>query len=276
MAKRTRKPKQSATKTEEKTRVFSFLKTRQTQTIIGSFLMLFAIFLTISFISFFFNWQEDQSTLTQFADKTVKSKNLLGKIGANLSHFFIYKGFGIAAFFIPYLLFKTGLFWWFKSKLARIVITWNWGLFLMILVSISLGFVAAEFALLSGIIGFETNEYLRAFLGKTGLAIVLFFLFLAYLVIKYKITPDHFINFFSSIFQKKETENEEKEETHFEDTLAERDGFDKLKEEVAEKKSEFEMSVENLKPTIKNHSDSTSKELKKSSEELICSNNLLI
>ena len=266
MAKRTRKPKQSTTKQDEKSSFFSFLKTKQTQTIIGSFLMLFAVFLVISFLSFFFNWQEDQSTLTQFADKTVKSKNLLGKIGANLSHFFIYKGFGIAAFFIPYLLFKTGLFWWFKSKLSRIVITWNWSLFLMLMISITLGFVNQKYAILSGIIGFETNEYLRAFLGRTGLSIVLFFLFLAYLVVKFKITPDHFINFFSKIFEKQEVEETEKEPTHFEDTLAERDGFDTLKEEV--KKSQFEMSVQNLQPTIKNHSDSSNKGDKKNSEAL--------
>jgi len=271
MAKRIRKPKQSAIDASEKVSVFSFLKTKQTQTIFGTFLLLLAVFLAISFLSFFFSWQEDQSTLTQFADKTVKTKNLLGKIGANLSHFFVYKGFGIAAFFIPYLLFKTGLFWWFKSKLSKIIITWNWSLFLMLMISISVGFVHHKYAILSGIIGFETNEYLRAFLGKTGLTIVLFFLFLAYTVIKFKITPDHFINFFSSIFEKKEkngeTADSKKEKTHFEDTLAQADGFDELKEEI--KKSEFEKSIQDLKPTIQKHSGTPSSEEKKSNEKLI-------
>jgi S-DNA-T family DNA segregation ATPase FtsK/SpoIIIE len=269
MAKRIRKPKQSTIDASEKSNVFSFLKTKQMQTILGSFLLLFAIFLAISFLSFFFNWQEDQSTLSQFSNKLVTSKNLLGKVGANLSHFFIYKGFGIAALFLPYLLIKTGLYYWFSSKLSKIIITWNWNLFLMLMISISIGFVSHKYAVLSGIIGFETNEYLSAFLGKTGLIIVLFFLFLAYFIIKLKITPDHFITFFSNLFKKKESENpaSKKEKTHFEDTLAQADGFDKLKEEI--KKSEFEKSIQDLKPTIEKHSGTSSSEVKKASEKLI-------
>ena len=256
MAKRTRNTKKTTTPKEEKQPVFAFLKTRQTKTIFGSFLMLFAVFLFISFLSFFFNWQEDQSTLTEFTNKNVKSNNLLGKIGANLSHFFIYKGFGISAFFIPYLLFVTGLFSWFKRKLSKVVITWNWNLFLMLLISIAFGFVDKKYALLSGVIGFETNEYLSAFLGKTGLAIVLFFFFLAYFVIKYKITPEQIIGLFK--IEKKE---KEVTQTHFENTLAEQDGFDSLKEEIKSQKSGFELSVENLKPTIKNHSGTESEEI---------------
>ena len=53
--------------------IFSFLKTRQTKTVIAVFLILFAVFLTIAFISFFFTWQEDQSTLNYLSDKTIKS-----------------------------------------------------------------------------------------------------------------------------------------------------------------------------------------------------------
>ena len=90
-----------------------FFKNRQTQTILGSFLILFAFFLIVAFISFFFSWQEDQSTLTEFGDRTISTKNLLGKIGAKLSHFFVYKGFGLGAFIIPFLLFLTG--YHFKS-----------------------------------------------------------------------------------------------------------------------------------------------------------------
>ena len=101
--------KNTATKTP-KTPVFAFLKTRQSQTIIASFLILFACFLAIAFVSFFFNWQEDQSTLTQLTNKKVLSKNLLGKIGANLSHFFIYKGFGIGAFILAFQLEELTVF----------------------------------------------------------------------------------------------------------------------------------------------------------------------
>jgi S-DNA-T family DNA segregation ATPase FtsK/SpoIIIE len=88
MAKKKTNTKTSKTIPEKKANVFNFLKTRQSQTIIGTFLILFSLFLVIAFLSFFFNWQEDQSTLTKLSDKAVRSSNLLGKIGANLSHFF--------------------------------------------------------------------------------------------------------------------------------------------------------------------------------------------
>ncbi|MGB1284214.1 MAG: DNA translocase FtsK 4TM domain-containing protein, partial [Polaribacter sp.] len=236
----------------KKAGVFSFLKTQQTQTIIGSFLLLFSLFLTIAFISFFFNWQEDQSTLTQIADSTVKSKNWLGKIGAKLSHFFIYKGFGIGAFIIPFQLFLTGVYWIFQKKFSKIVISWNWGLLAMLWISITLGFLQKKYALLSGVIGFEINEYLRAFLGKTGLIILLLFCLIVYIVIRFKITLHEFIG---KIKQKiaerkaKKLENKEKEV------------FNKPFAESSEKKdtSEFELKVENLQPTIDKHSEISAK-----------------
>ena len=92
------KKKKTITKTERKPRfqkIKSFFGNRQTQTIIGAFTVLFAIFLIISFFSYFFNWQEDQSQLASFSDKNSSVKNLLGKIGASISHFFIYEGFGV-------------------------------------------------------------------------------------------------------------------------------------------------------------------------------------
>ena len=79
-------------------KVSSFFSYRHNQTILGAFLVLFSIFLTIAFISFFFSWQEDQSALSQFSNRAIPTKNLLGKIGAKLSNFFIFKGFCFGAF----------------------------------------------------------------------------------------------------------------------------------------------------------------------------------
>ena len=108
MAKKKLSTNKTTAQKVEKTSVFSYLKSRQSKTLFSIFLILFSFFLCIAFISFFFNWQEDQSTLNYLTDKTVKSKNLLGKIGANLSNFFIYEGFGLAAFIIPFQVFLTG------------------------------------------------------------------------------------------------------------------------------------------------------------------------
>tara|TARA_R110000787_G_scaffold48953_12_gene117565 strand:+ start:3088 stop:5511 length:2424 start_codon:yes stop_codon:yes gene_type:complete len=238
--------------------VVTFFKSRQTQTVIGSFLLLFSLFLVVAFISFFFNWQEDQSIISQFADKTVQGENLLGKVGANLSHFFIYNGFGLGAFIIPYLLFITGLFWLLKTRLSKLIISYNWGLLGMLWISVSLGFINKSASLFSGVIGYEINEYLQLFIGKTGLGIILLFLFLAYLTIRFKITPEVLINKFRS---KKVVKTDQEIEIISTDESDHTEPTSEESSDDLQKKSEFELSLENLQPTIQNHSEAqTSKE----------------
>jgi S-DNA-T family DNA segregation ATPase FtsK/SpoIIIE len=248
---------------EEKTSVFSFIKTRQTKTILSIFLILFSIFLCIAFISFFFNWQEDQSTLNYLTDKTVKSNNLLGKIGANLSHFFVFEGFGLAAFIISYQVFLSGFYILIKKKFSRIILSWNWGLITMLWVSLAFGFLDKKYALLSGVVGFEVNNYLQTFIGKTGLTLVLILLLITYLVVRYKFTFDSFIEKMrqkkaeskaARIIEKK-AENTEKETIKVKPVKKVKESVSKKITPVDIDKSEFELSVENLKPTISKHSD---------------------
>ena len=260
MAKRKPSIEKTADNTERKPSIFAFLMTKQTQTIFGSFLMLFSVFLCIAFVSFFFNWQEDQSTIHQLSNRVVKSENLLGKIGANLGHFFIYKGFGIATFIVSFQLFSTGFSILLKRKLSKIIISWNWGLTAMFLVSVSLGFLHEKFALISGIIGFEINQYSQDFVGKTGLIIFLIFFFIAYIVARYKVNFDGFIN---RLKQKREDKDQKVKDESKVPAIEEATKTSE-KEEVlidnslnseANNKSEFEKSVIDLKPTISKHSE---------------------
>ena len=257
MAKRETSKKTIAETTEKKPSVFAFFKSKQAQTIFGVFLMSFSVFLCIAFLSFFFKGQEDQSTIHHLTNRAVKSNNLLGKFGANLSHFFIYRGFGIAGFILAVQLFLSGLYILFKKKLSKIIISWNYGLIAMVLVSVTLGFLPKKYALLSGVIGFEINDYLIDFIGKTGLTIVLVFFFLAYIIVRYKVTFDLLIN---SIKEKRAAA--EKKNT---ESIAQNSALN-TNEEVSESialssdkkgKSEFEKSVIDLKPTISKHSDVT-------------------
>jgi DNA segregation ATPase FtsK/SpoIIIE, S-DNA-T family len=172
----------------------SFFGNRQSQTIIGLFLTLFSIFLLVSFISYLFNWQQDQSQLSNFAEKNITVNNLLGKIGASISHFFIYKSFGVAALYIPILLFFSGLSIFLKGNLKRVRVSWVWGILGILWFSISFAFLFHKNSLLAGVIGFELNIYLQQFLGEIGLILVLLFLFISYLVIRFKLTPDIFKN----------------------------------------------------------------------------------
>jgi len=238
---------------DNKPNIFAFLKTRQAQTILGTFLILFSAFLCIAFFSFFFNWQEDQSTLAKLTDRTVTSNNLLGKVGAILSHFFIYKSFGIAAFIVAFQVFLTGINILIKKKFSKVVISWNWSIIAMLWVSTCLGFTKGNYGLLSGIIGFEINEYLQAFIGKTGLVILLSFIFISYIVIRYKVTFDKYLDNY-----KRNQEKRKAEELIQSESVNENSTNDNLKTDKKEK-SVVELSLENLQPTISKHSDVSNK-----------------
>ena len=72
--------KKRKTKSAKKKR--SLRLSRQNKVILGSLLVLLSIALFFSFISFYFNWQDDQSLLTEFADRNKEARNLLNKFGS--------------------------------------------------------------------------------------------------------------------------------------------------------------------------------------------------
>src|SRR5688572_22416028 len=83
----------------------------RTWKITGAVFLLIAIFLFIAFTSYFFTWKEDQDKVFRgglLFDNEVKVSNLLGRLGAVVSHFFIYKGFGIASLLIGTFFFVVG------------------------------------------------------------------------------------------------------------------------------------------------------------------------
>jgi len=184
------KKRKSTVKIKKKSRIVGFFKNKQTHLVFGIFLVLFSIFLLISFASFLMVWKSDQSQLHLFADRLVDTKNLLGKAGAHISHFFIYKGFGLAAFIIPILLFFSGLYILFNISFKAMRKAWFWGVITMIWSSLAIGFFVTKKTLFSGVIGYELNDYLNDFIGKTGIFLILLFTLLAYLISKFKITPE--------------------------------------------------------------------------------------
>ena len=245
-----------------KNRIPKITFSKQFRTVLGSFFILFGIFLAIAFISFYFNWQDDQSTISKILDRKVTANNLLGKIGANLGHFFVYKGFGLAAFIITYKLMLTGIYILVQKNIARLIISWNWGLLTMVWLSVILGFLNDKYALLSGIIGYETNLYLQTYLGKAGLLLIMIFLGISYFAVRYKISFDKFID---SLKSKKETPS------FNEDVITEEELIDEFDEELEteKSKSQFELSLENLKPTIAKPSELEKKSVIEEAEEKI-------
>ena len=177
---------------------------RRRHILLGSFLLLVGFLSIVSFVSYFFHHQADQSTLEVFFEKEIPSKNLLNKVGAVVSHFFIYKLFGIASFIFPLLLGYTGYLFFFDYGREKVFNHWSWSFLYIILFSVFFGFYHYDMPLLGGLVGFEVNTFLVMYLGKIGVSGLLIFSLLVILVFQWKLTPERVKHYLQSIFQKEE------------------------------------------------------------------------
>ncbi|MBT8280081.1 MAG: DNA translocase FtsK 4TM domain-containing protein, partial [Muriicola sp.] len=191
----TKKKKSKPTAKKKRT---SIRFSRQNKIILGSLLILLSIALFFSFISFYFTWQEDQSLLTEFANRNEQAKNLLNKFGASVSYYAMYRGFGLASFIAPFLLCLTGLYLFLSIPGKALWNKWIWGLLLLIWTSIALGFFAESQPLLGGLVGYEMNDFLQDYTGKIGVFLILLFMLTVILVRLFKITPEGIAGFFKS------------------------------------------------------------------------------
>ena len=176
--------------------------------IAGLFLLIVSVYFLIAFISYLFTWKEDQSyvsaanggwhtlfkTREELALAGIDSpvvQNWMGKVGALLAHQFIYKWFGVASFLFVGILFTVGYRLLFKVK---IISTWKvlgYVLFLLVFLSVTLGFIHGFISdyphFLEGEFGFWSNRLLEAQIGTAGVAGVLIFTIFTVLIIFYNL-----------------------------------------------------------------------------------------
>ena len=203
-------------------------KQRSREILFGGFLVLLGVLLFVAFSSYFFSWKVDQSNLSSLADRSVESTNLLRKLGAEISHFFIYEGVGIAAFILAYLLLMSGLFYFFNVQKNSLVKRWTWGLYYMLLVSFTAARFTSIFPFLGGKVGFEITDFTIDYIGVIGLWSLLLFMGLVALVLHLNITPERIIAALQPYFvhQEKPTEpvtSFEEESASFQDVVQEAD-----------------------------------------------------
>ncbi len=179
-------------------------KKRSRQILLGAFLILSAILLFIAFTSYFFSWKADQSSLHTLADRTVESTNILRKIGAEVSHFFIYQLFGIASYIVTYLMLTTGLFLFFDIQKKDLLKRWTWGLYYVLLISLIAARFTSLFPFLGGIVGLEITDFIVSYIGAIGMWCLLSFLVLFVLVLHLNVTPEQIIAWYKNYFSKDE------------------------------------------------------------------------
>ncbi|TMM57084.1 DNA translocase FtsK [Maribacter algarum] len=190
MAKKAKKTRAKAVKAKPTKKPRSYKLSKQNKIILGSLLIVASIFLTLAFISFYFNWKDDQSLLTEFGERNEEAKNLLKKFGAQVSHFFMYKGFGLTSLILPFLLCLKGLYMFLGMDQKGMLKKWIWGLVFMIWSSIALGFAGSKQPLLGGLVGYEMNDFLQDYVGMIGVLLLLLFGLVIILVRLFQFSPE--------------------------------------------------------------------------------------
>ncbi|MBL6877837.1 MAG: DNA translocase FtsK 4TM domain-containing protein [Flavobacteriaceae bacterium] len=201
----------SKPKIDKKSKIFSFnnekRKLNSSQKLfIGSTLIVISFVLLISFTSYFFSGNSDQSTLIQFTNKDVNPENWMSKVGAFLSDLFLHKGFGISSYIICFLTFISGLFVLLDSNKAKLTKHWFWGILIMVWISLLFGLINLETGKFSGIVGFESNLFLKSYIGNIGTSFLLLLSAIFYLTFRLKVGVDSFKDWFT-YKSKKQDEN---------------------------------------------------------------------
>lgn len=167
-------PEKLAADKEEKVKVKELVKDERTHKILGSILLLSAFFLFIAFTSYIFTWRQDQDKVFQgfsaflFGDN-IKAANLLGRIGAYISHLFFYKGFGLASYFFCTFFFIMGVNLLFGKKIYSPWRNFRYVIVGLIFFSTALAFITSGSAFpWGGEIGNITSDWLSGLLGNVG------------------------------------------------------------------------------------------------------------
>ncbi len=158
---------------------------RRFQLTFGFLLLFSSFFLAISFISYLFTGKADQSIVESLWGASVResgaeAENWLGLVGALISHWFIYKWFGIASFLFTPILFLSGYKIVFRRELFPISSLTSFCLFAALWISFLLGYLvlttekAKTLGFLSGGIGFETALLMDSLVGWGTLFLIAF------------------------------------------------------------------------------------------------------
>src|ERR1700687_4918261 len=224
MAKRSKSKKNqssgsSSLKTEKdaKLTVSQVIRDERTHKITGAIFLLVSIFLFISFTSYLFTWREDQDKVFRgismlAPSHDVKVANLLGNLGAYISHLFFFKGFGIASYFLCSFFFITGINWLFAKKYFSIKRNLRYVLIGLVYLSTTLAFVCRGVSFpWGGAFGDMTSDWMVRFLGKIGTACVLFACALSYFIWRFnpefKLPESAFKNKNADFIEEHESEN---------------------------------------------------------------------
>ena len=171
----------------------SFFKDPRFHLALGFFLLITSFYMLVAFVSYLFTGKADHSVVEAFGDITLiesgrEAENWLGLYGAIMSHYVIFRWFGIAAFFIPPFLFLLGFRLVFKRSLVQLMSAFTFVLFSMVWISLLMGSMTLhtegvnEWSFLGGGLGHSLAIVTNSMLGwgTYMLLILTLFVFIIY------------------------------------------------------------------------------------------------
>jgi S-DNA-T family DNA segregation ATPase FtsK/SpoIIIE len=168
--------------------VAEVVKDERTEKIIGSICLLLTVFLFISFTSYLFTWQEDQDKVQQFGVRIfstddVRVNNLLGVLGAYVSHTLWYNGFGLASYLFCTVFFVLGVNLLFGKKVFKLLRNLKYVLVGLVVFSMAASFIAkgASFSW-GGAVGEYLNDWFEKWIGKIGTGALLLLTLFSYFI----------------------------------------------------------------------------------------------
>ncbi|MEO6638617.1 MAG: DNA translocase FtsK 4TM domain-containing protein, partial [Ginsengibacter sp.] len=173
---------------EEKVEVKKLLKDERSHKIAGTLLILIAFLLFVSFTSYLFTWQEDQSKVFKGAKILLPShaepmNNLLGTGGAYFSDLFFRSGFGIASYLFCTFFFVAGVNLFSPKKKFSLSRNVRYVIVGLLVISVSASFLMNGHPFpWGGVAGDMASGWLQQVIGRVGTAALLLAAMFSYII----------------------------------------------------------------------------------------------
>ncbi len=243
-----KRKKPAETSQKKKVAKVPFFMNEKFRFILGSIILIVAVYLLIAFISFLFFGAADQSKLDLklkdlVLDRSITVENKAGKTGAYLSELIINKGFGIASFLFVYLLAVTGMRI-IGIKRFRFRKNFVYSLVTLIWFSLALGLIFTKseegtFIYWGGHYGYVLSTWLSSLIGFIGMLFLLIITGLTLVIIRFE-NSYSVVKSFLTRKQKTKNENEEEEEERKREVVLHDKSISKVIEEGDVVKAIFE------------------------------------
>lgn len=205
-------PDQLTPETEANVSLKQVVGDERTLKIAGAISLLTAAFLFFSFASYLDTWREDQDKVLNhgvnilFPSAGIKTENLLGNIGAYVSHQFFSNAFGVSSFLLCSFFFVIGVNSFFTRKIFSVARNVRYVLVGLLYFSALLSFLlGTNHFPWGGAMGDLSKEWMVTNIGTAGTAALLFLAGFSYVI--WRFNPAFQVPSWPTFRRTKETES---------------------------------------------------------------------